>query len=177
MKLFGTSKNKVYKRRLRWTNQFVKDNIDIIEKNYDLHPEKNKWECNVHSIHDYETQSVYRINYRFLREKYENIVKDVVRKYGITNYHLSDIWYNYYKKGQFQEPHTHLGNGGLTAVHYLIFDPRCHSVTKFTDSNIKSPRIGCGDIIFFRDDAEHYVPANETTKPRLTIAFTVTNAH
>ena len=165
---------RIYKRNLKWTKEFVKNNINIIEENYSLHPYKNKWKCNVHTVHDYETENVYPIDYKFLRRKYEDIVKDVVKKYDIVNYHLSDIWYNYYKEGQFQEPHTHNGDGGLTAVHYLIFDPKYHSTTKFTDPNIKSPRIRCGDIIFFPDDAEHYVPVNETDKPRLTTAFTVT---
>ena len=97
----------LYKRNLRWTKEFVKKNINIIEENYSLHPYKNKWKCNVHTVHDYETENVYPIDYKFLRRKYEDIVKDVVKKYDIVNYHLSDIWYNYYKEGQFQEPHTH----------------------------------------------------------------------
>ena len=168
--------SKFYQKNLSWTHNFVKRNIDIIERNYEKFPSRNRWNCNCHVIHDNDLDAE-SIDFEFLRSEYENQAILFCESRGLKFNGLGPIWYNYYKEGQFQEPHTHLGNGGLTAVHYLIFDPRCHSVTKFTDSNIKSPRIGCGDIIFFRDDAEHYVPANETTKPRLTIAFTVTNAH
>jgi hypothetical protein len=172
--LFGRSKIKIYKHHLKWTDEFVKNNIHLIEKNYSLDPYKNKWSCNVHTVHDYEIEDVYMIDYGFLRKQYERIVQNVVKKFDMTNYHLSDIWYNYYKEGQYQEPHIHHGNGGITAVHYLIFNPKYHSLTHFSDSNIKSPRIRSGDIIFFPDDAEHYVPMNKTDKPRLTTAFTVT---
>ena len=56
----------------------------------------------------------------------------------------------------------------------MIFDPKYHTPTQFTDPNIKKLRVRCGDIVFFPDDVEHYVPENETDKPRLTVAFTVT---
>tara|TARA_R100000008_G_scaffold71477_1_gene49335 strand:- start:897 stop:1463 length:567 start_codon:yes stop_codon:yes gene_type:complete len=173
------SKNRIYKRHLNWTKQFVKDNIDLIEKNYFLYPNRNKWKCNVHSMHDYESDNFYRINYEFLRKEYEKVAADVTKKYGIEKYGLSDIWYNYYKKDQFQEPHTHLGPknhrkpGGFAAVHYLIFDPKYHFATQFTDPNIKPLRVGCGDIVFFPDDVYHYVPPSETDRPRLTAAFTI----
>ena len=171
---------RLYKRHLRWTNEFVENNIGTIEQNYSLHPYKNKWKCNVHSVHDYETKNVYMIDYKFLRKEYEKVAADAAKKYGIENYGLGDIWYNYYKKGQYQEPHKHLGPhndikaGGFTAVHYMIFDPTYHAATQFTDPNIKPLRVRCGDIVFFPDDVEHYVPENETDKPRLTTAFTVT---
>ncbi len=176
MNLFGRSN--FYKRNLKWTKEFVKKNINIIEHNYSSHPYKNKWNCNVHTVHDYETSNVYRINYEFLRREYEKVSVDATRKFGIDNYYFSDIWYNYYKKGQYQEPHNHAdGNAGITAVHYLIFDPRYHSYTNFTDTDVKSPKVKMGDILFFPNALEHYVPENETNKPRLTIAFTISRRH
>ena len=175
MNLFGRSK--FYRKNLKWTNEFVRKNINIIEHNYSLNPYKNKWNCNVHSVHDYETSNVYRINYEFLRREYEKVSVEATRKFGIKSFRLGDIWYNYYKKGQYQEPHVHDGVSGLTAVHYLIFDPRYHSYTNFSDTNVKSPKIRGGDIVFFSNTLEHYVPENETDKPRLTIAFTVTRLH
>ena len=164
-------KNIFYKTNLKWTKKFVENNIDTIEKNYVLYPNKNRWNCNCHVIHDND-KDVFFIDYNFLRKKYEKIVKNVVKKYNIKKYHLSDIWYNYYKKEQYQEPHTHDGNNGLTAVHYLIFNSKEHSKTCF--NKIKSPNIKEGDILFFPDNLEHFVPKNKTTKPRLTVAFTIT---
>jgi len=160
-----------YKTNLSWTNKFVKDNIRNIEKNYSLYPNKNRWECNCHTIHD-DDGNVYPINYSFLRKEYEKIAIEVCKNYNINEYYLSDIWYNYYKKEQYQEPHIHDGNGGVTAVHYLIFDAKKHSKTCF--NNIETPNINEGDILFFPDNLEHFVPENKTDSPRLTVAFTIT---
>ena len=167
------NKNKIFKYHLDWTPDFVRNNIHNIENNYSLYPFRNKWNCNVHTIHDYESD-VYPIDYKFLRKEYEKLVVKVTKKFSIKEYHLSDIWYNYYKQGQYQESHIHEGNGGLTAVHYLIFDPRYHIPTVFDNPKIKSPSVKSGDIIFFPDSFYHHVPKNETNNPRLTIAFTVT---
>ena len=174
MKLFGRSNKKIYKRHLRWTDDFVKNNIYNIEKNYSLYPTRNRWNCNCHVIHDNDID-VNPIDYNFLRKEYERLTMDVSRKYGMKKYSLSDIWYNYYKEGQYQDAHDHEGNGGLTAVHYLIFDSKYHSPTLFDDPTIKSPKVKRGDIIFFPDSWMHYVPRNETNKPRLTVAFTITS--
>ena len=162
-----------YKTNLPWTKKFVDENLDNIKKNYSMYPNRNKWKCDCHVIHDYD-QNVYPIDYSFLRKEYEKLIKKVCKKFNMEKYHLSDIWYNYYKLNQYQEPHTHAGNGGLTAVHYLIFNPKHHSVTHFTNTKIKSPKIKRGDILFFPADVEHFVPENKTDKPRLTIGFTIT---
>jgi hypothetical protein len=165
--------NIFYKKNLYWTKEFIKNNINIIEKNYSLYPNRNRWNCNCHVIHDND-KDVQLINYSFLRKKYEKITKEVCKLFKIKNYALSDIWYNYYKKSQYQEPHIHEGQGGLTAVHYLIFNSKNHSKTCFTDLKIKPPKIKSGDILFFPDNLEHYVPENKTEEPRLTVAFTIT---
>ena len=108
------------------------------------------------------------------REEYEKVVKDFCRKENLRLSHLSDLWYNYYKRGQYQEPHTHDGPVGksFTAVHYMIFDRKHHSETKFVDSDIVSPKVKQGHILFFPSNWTHYVPYNQTTIPRLTVAFT-----
>ena len=175
--LFGKPKPKnFYKKNLKWTDQFINNNIYNIERNYSLYPYRNRWNCNCHVIHD-DDGDVYPIDYKFLRKEYEKVAVKVTKKLGIKEYELGDIWYNYYKQGQYQEPHTHDGNGGFTAVHYLIFDPQYHAPTFFSDPfiNIESPRVNSGDIIFFPASLYHYVPENETDKPRLTIAFTITD--
>jgi hypothetical protein len=160
-----------YKTNLSWTKKFVKDNIVNIEKNYSLYPNKNRWDCNCHVVHD-DDKGMNLINYSFLRKKYEKICVEVCKKYNIDKYHLSDIWYNYYKRNQYQEPHIHEGNGGLTAVHYLIFDSKKHSKTCF--NNLEAPEVKEGDILFFPDNLKHFVPENKTDSPRLTVAFTIT---
>jgi hypothetical protein len=164
-------KNMFYKERVEWTNSFLLKNIHLIEKNYRLHPNKNRWDCDCHVIHD-DDIDIERVDFEFLRLEYEKIVSRFCTIRGLKLKHISDIWYNYYKVGQYQEPHIHEGVG-YTAVHYMIYDPAYHSRTEFTDPKIVSPEIEEGDILFFPSHYEHYVPHNQSAFPRLTAAFTV----
>tara|TARA_S200002703_G_scaffold92254_1_gene79745 strand:+ start:1558 stop:2061 length:504 start_codon:yes stop_codon:yes gene_type:complete len=159
-----------YKIKCNWSKDFVEKNISKIEKNYLLYPNRNKWNCDCHSIHDYE-KDVEKINYDFLRDEYTKIANQICKD---QKYHLSDIWYNYYKKQQFQEPHTHEGGFGFTAVHYLIYDPKVHSKTEFTNKEITPPDVEEGDLLIFPCWWEHFVKENNSEKPRLTVAFTIT---
>ena len=160
-----------YKSNLKWTNKFVKENIHIIENNYKKFPYRNRWNCNCHVIHDNDYDVEY-INFNFLRYEYEKIVLNFCKKRNLKLKHISDIWYNYYKYEQYQEPQIHKGNG-YTVVHYMLFDKKYHDPTKFTDPKIKSPKIRQGDILFFPANYEHYVPVNKFKVPRLTTAFTI----
>jgi len=165
------SNSDFYKINVPWTNEFVFKNIDLIENNYTLYPNRNRWNCNCHVIHDNDFD-VPQIDFAFLRTEYERIVHEFCSIRNIKLKHISDIWYNYYKVGQYQEPHIHEG-GGYTVVHYMIFDEKNHSPTKFTDPKIVSPKVESGDIIIFPSSYEHYVPSNISGQPRLTIAFTI----
>jgi hypothetical protein len=160
-----------YKKNLIWTGDFVKRNIDIIEDVYKKFPNRNKWSCDCHVIHDNDFD-VRQIDFEFLRQEYLKIVLDFCKLKKLKLKHISDIWYNYYKIGQYQEPHIHGGNG-YTVVHYMIFDEKIHSPTKFTDPTIKSPEVCQGDILFFPANLKHYVPMNSSISPRLTTAFTI----
>ena len=160
-----------YRSNLKWTDSFVKKNINIIENNYRKYPHRNRWNCNCHVIHDND-YDIEHIDFKLLRNEYEKVVLNFCKKRNLKLSHISDIWYNYYKLGQYQEPHIHEGNG-YTVVHYMIFDKKHHEPTKFTNPKIKSPNINQGDILFFPANLEHYVPENKTSIPRLTTAFTI----
>ena len=166
------SNSKFYRRRLWWTNRFVKNNINIIESNYSQFPNRNRWDCNCHVIHDNDFD-VQHIDFPFLRKQYEKVIKDFCRKEHLSLASIGDLWYSYYKRDQYQEPHAHDGwDKSFTAVHYMIFDNNHHSETKFTNPDIVAPKVKQGDILFFPADWIHYVPFNETKIPRLTLAFT-----
>jgi hypothetical protein len=167
-----------YVKNLKWTRKFVQNNIKIIEENHKLFPHRNRWNCDCHVIHD-DDFDVTQINFSFLRNEYEKVVNELINELNkIQNTelsHISDIWYNYYKRGQYQEPHIH-GTADIyayTAVHYLIYDKKYHSKTEFTDKNIICPQVTQGDILFFPSNLEHYVLENTSNVPRLTVAFTV----
>lgn len=162
-----------YRENLGWTKKFVQNNIDKIEYNHKLYPNRNKWNCDCHVIHDYDNDlDLCEIDFHFLRKKYTEFVNKFCQKNNLKLKHISDIWYNYYKKYQYQEPHDHGNINGYTAVHYMILDPKNHSSTKFVDKNIKTPEVKQGDILIFPANLFHYVPANYSEAPRLTTAFT-----
>ena len=48
-----------------------------------------------------------------------------------------------------------------------------HRKNILSESASAKGKLESGDIVFFPDDLEHYVPKSETDKPRLTVAFTV----
>lgn len=161
------------KTQVKWTDKFVNDNILIIESNYQKFPNRNRWSCNCHVIHDNDFD-VDQIDFLFLRNEYKQIIKNLFDKTGITNdFYMSDIWYNYYKLGQYQEPHTH--DSTFTVVHYLILS-ETDSKTSFTNKNIqeKSLSVEQGDLIMFPGWYEHEVLPSKFNTNRLTIAFGVT---
>ncbi len=170
-----------YKDRLDWTGKFINESLSIIESNYSRFPTRNRWNCNCHAIHDNDYDALM-IDYSFLRKEYTKVCKKFCSKNGYELVGLSDIWYNYYKTGQYQEPHNHLGKVSInqmrpefklfTAVHYMIFDNEHHSVTQFCDPNIIVPKVDWADIIFFPATWMHYVTENTSNFPRLTTAFT-----
>ncbi len=165
------SNSDFYKRNLSWTGRFVDRNLPIIQENYKKFPNRNKWKCDCHVSHE-DQFDVDRIDYEFLRKEYVKISKKFCKERKLKFRHVSDVWYNYYETGQYQEPHDH-GQVGYTAVHYLIFDPHYHEQTKFYDPGFVTPKVVEGDILFFAANKIHYVPPNNSTKPTLTIAFTL----
>ena len=163
-----------YKTKLDWTDEFVKNNIEIIEKNYSKFPDRNRWNCNVHAIHEDDSDAL-PLDYSFLRKEYDKVVEEFCRERGHELKHISIIWYNYYKTNQYQEPHRHgdPDTKGFTAVHYMIFDKDNHFETRFADKTRISPTIEQGDILLFPCNWLHYVPPNHADSPRLTVAFTL----
>ena len=157
-----------WKVHLPWTKKFVKDNIDIIEKGYNLFPMRNNWECNVHTIYE-DDNDVPQIDYKFLSKEYIDVCTKFARSQKLDRVFMGDVWYNYYKKSQYQEPHVH--DSHWTAIHYLKYNRFKHPRTRFTDPKIKSPRVREGDLIVFPGKYEHYVKECKTDDPRLTIAF------
>jgi len=157
-----------WKVHLPWTKKFVKDNIGIIEQGYNLFPTRNNWNCNVHTIYE-DDNDVPQIDYGFLRKEYVAVCAEFAKERKLKRVFLGEVWYNYYKKSQYQESHVH--EGDYTAVHYLKFNRFKHPPTKFTDPKLKSPRVREGDLIVFPANYEHYVEECKSRESRLTIAF------
>ena len=166
--------NNIYRYHIDWTETFYKNNIDIIERNYSRFPNRNKWNCNCHVIHD-DDYDAEMINFRFLRKCYSEIIGEFCGQQNYNSVTMYDIWYNYYKTGQYQETHTHGSRHvkGFAIVHYILYNEIYHEPTRFTDPNIKLPEIKQGDFLIIPSNYEHYVLENKSNIPRLTTAFSI----
>ena len=156
-----------WKKHVSWTNCFYKKNISKIKENYKKFPYRNRWNCNCHVIHD-DDYDVKTIDFNYLRKEYTKICAEFCTERKYNSFNIGDIWYNFYKKNQYQEPHIH--ESTFTVIHYVRFNRFFHNETKFV-SNIMAPRVNQGDLIIFPGNLEHYVPKNNSFFPRLTIAF------
>jgi hypothetical protein len=111
---------------------------------------------------------------------------------------LSEIWFNYYENGEWQEAHRHISSGlgqatHFACVHFLSFDPENHMPLRLLDplslhralgfefDSVKvSEKIDLitreGDLVMFPSWLEHEVLPGKSTpgNPRITVAFNVT---
>lgn len=111
---------------------------------------------------------------------------------------ITDIWYNLYENGEYQEAHTHFGTynnpNHYACVHFLNFDPSVHSplcvldplrhirissFEYFNESDYKDDHhfldVKQGDLVMFPAYLEHEVRPGPPTpgNPRVTISFNI----
>ncbi len=111
------------------------------------------------------------------------------------NINVSQMWYNVYTGGEWQEAHTHTAPNGspihFACIHFLSFDPDIHTPVTFIDplittralslemkSNGYNDRVNLkyeeGDLIMFPSYLSHEVrPSKPSTYPRITISFNI----
>ena len=107
--------------------------------------------------------------------------------------HFTDLWYNVYLDGEYQEIHDHLyskvNHSHFSFIHFLSFDKDEHQPPEFWDplrsmrylslemksnncGEVYVPKIEEGDLLMFPSYLQHCVPpGKKTEKPRITISF------
>lgn len=113
-----------------------------------------------------------------------------------TKFLITDMWWNYYSDGEWQEQHTHVpksffGSPPLfSCVHFLKFNPEVHQPLTFVDPNEHlryssldmnftgynskyKLKIREGDLVMFPSYLMHFVKPGKPTPeyPRITVAF------
>lgn len=109
---------------------------------------------------------------------------------------IVNLWFNYYKDGEYQEDHTHVSSSlneiHFACVHFLSYNPEIHSPLTFNDPlkimrglslEMKTNRISErynifpneGDFIMFPSYLGHEVKPGQPTPnyPRITISFNI----
>mgnify|MGYP001178664743 FL=1 len=111
------------------------------------------------------------------------------------NINVSQMWYNVYNGGEWQEEHTHTGTIGspihFACIHFLSFDPNIHTPVTFIDPLITTRALSLemksngyndkvnlkyeeGDLIMFPSYLSHEVsPSIQSDYPRITISFNI----
>jgi hypothetical protein len=102
---------------------------------------------------------------------------------------ISDIWYNHYDKGMYQEVHNHSPNNKV--VHFsgiylmelnedntttFVYKNECKLYSSVSNIfNYKTKHIGEGNVIIFPSELLHYV--NPSLKSRTTVSFNIVSEY
>jgi uncharacterized protein (TIGR02466 family) len=174
--------------------------IDRIQQKYALQKtRKHKtWDENVHTSIVYDKYTTLE-NYILKSEIPQDLVvvlnqilQNFIEKQNLQSlgeFRISEIWYNAYSRGQYQNMHKHSnGNNNIfSGIYYIKFDPQQHSNTRFYNpsfeidfSKVKNnsyfvfqPTVKENDIIFFPSDIGHDVPEQICDELRITISFNI----
>tara|TARA_R100000951_G_scaffold69911_1_gene58822 strand:- start:2874 stop:3455 length:582 start_codon:yes stop_codon:yes gene_type:complete len=108
---------------------------------------------------------------KFIGPSLINHFKEEVKKIGLTNIQLHDMWFQQYHKGDTHGWHTHGHN--FTGVYYLEFGktaPRTQIVEPLS-LRIIDVDAEQGDIIIFPSMFIHRAPTSKTKKRKTIISF------
>jgi len=183
-----------YKGKVKNQREMKSELVPYFEKEYEKQPDNHPpdWMCSVHTSYT-KTDS-------FL-EKYKDIyMSNIIEflseiKFPECKLEVLGLWYNIYKKGQWQEVHNHAANpyAYFSAVHFLKFDPEVHTSIIMSNSNrifLETYSLGRksnlnywdlmhyvnveeGDIIIFPSTLEHFVKPQTTNDSRVTVSFNI----
>ena len=130
-------------------------------------------------------------NREILLNNYHHTIDEFFDKeYGLN---FTDLWYNVYQNGEYQEIHDHLysklNHSHFSFIHFLSYDKEQHQPPEFADplramrylslemdsnncGEIYVPQVEEGDLLMFPSYLQHCVPPGKPTeKPRITISF------
>ena len=132
---------------------------------------------------------------KVLLKQYINVLENFFdRNFSVE---ITDMWYNLYSDGEYQEAHNHCGDAlaptHFACVHFLSFNPKIHSPLTFIDPmdtlrhlsiNMKTeeycdrhnPRVKEGSLVMFPAYLKHEVKSypSHPDEPRITVSFNIT---
>ena len=173
------------------THIFLIDNVipekDILDIRKHIISTYNSDTKNWQSIADLHKMIIYDTLTDKILEYSKNVFDKLELKYD--SFKITDMWSNVLKPGETHRPHTH-SNNMLSGVYYvdaietsgIIFtDPRPQAGVIQPDVNkqildnasIVKYDSATNRMILFPSWLQHYVPVNETTKNRISIAFNI----
>ena len=177
--------NNFYLTKFSYNNaDFTSSILSIFNKNKPT----SIWDCLVESSHQLEhkpkvpSDLTELINY--------NLKSFFTTRLGsiFPNLQITEIWYNIYTYGMFQETHTHEDNA-FAGIYFLDFDSSEHTAPIFYNPifynnfyhpafrNISEicyqPQVETGTLIIFPGNIPHEVLQQKSHKLRITISFNI----
>lgn len=183
-----------YKGKIKDQKEMKSALVPYFEKQYEKEPSNSPtgWMCDVHTSY---------CKTDLILEKYKkNYTDNIIDFFSEINFpesklEILNLWYNLYKKGQWQETHHHAANpyAYFSAVHFLKYDSEIHSPIIMSNPNrifLETYSLGRqtnlnywdlmhpvnveeGDIIIFPSTLEHFVKPQVTDDSRITISFNI----
>ncbi len=113
--------------------------ISTIEKNFKINSKRNSWDNESvlhHSFNDWDNSKYHYVDFETLIPVYKKTLIDMFNRMHL----LSDYCFNFLidnytclSYSNFMKSHVHPG-ADFTAVHYLQFDKKHHTATKFENT-------------------------------------------
>ena len=113
--------------------------VKAIKANYKLDPARNKWDregSDFHHAHEDFTNKKFKpVDFSYIIPIYTEIFDEfytkVLRGKGTCTYGFNITNYTAVKKGQYMRSHDHLPDADFSCIHYLKFNPKEHTRTKY----------------------------------------------
>lgn len=191
--------SQIWKCKLNITEDIKNDILKQIISHYEetksyTHP---VWKCKVHTSLHQENYIDYSQLAPYIKSEYDKFSQKINLEYH--EYHITDIWYNYYMEGCNQEVHDHVAKDCLySAVYFLKLNDTHPSLTFYNNTkcdifykcnreikylyneeliehSIVFPHytlnLNEGDFVIFPSYLPHCVFVQKTNDPRITISM------
>lgn len=160
---------------------------DDIEANGEIYAARASWFCDITSSYfrnghlDFITKEVVEsIVWNPLRQFYREVPE--YQQVDTINPIITDLWYNSYTSGQYQEPHTHTGHrSSMVFSGIYLLDLHEENTTRFIspapswcrEQEIHKLTRECeeGTVLIFPSSLMHYVVPSKAQKT--TISFNI----
>jgi hypothetical protein len=133
----------IYVGKINPKNYNKKEITNIIQKNYNINENRNKWDAqsNLHHLNkDLDNDEFLTINFDSLLPEYKKVIEDYFNHINFKqkiDYKFEIVNYTCMKNNQFMKAHIH-SDSHFSMVHYIKFNKKIHKSTCFENPNAHS---------------------------------------
>ena len=180
MKTTAFAGNKIYSTNVEDENikidQILKEFFQNTNKYQYTHYIKNRWE-NIY-LNPQDIPAVLPLisfSISTALELFRDILKPhqtLVIPHELLGYEKNEFWFNAASKGESTAMHNHIENAIVSGVYYLqASNNSANLFFKSGKNNELEIEVETGKIILFPSELDHYVPENQSSETRISLAF------